>query len=64
MTLRQIKAAIRAAMRGLTRDIFMLTFKRGDRCVMQHQANDPWIIGDANYYHVMMTTDKLNELRE
>ena len=48
LTSRQIKAAIRAAMRCLACDIFMLTFKRGDRCVVQHQANNPWIIGDAN----------------
>ena len=64
LTLRQIKAAIRAAMRGLARDVFVLTFKRGDRHVAQHQANNPWIIGDENYYHAMMTPDKLNELRE
>ena len=64
LTLKQIRTALRAAMVGCPRPVFMLTFKTGDRHVVQHQANNPWIIGDENYHHVFMTPDKLNELRE
>ena len=64
LTLKQIITALHAAMKGCPRPVFMLTFKRGDRHVVQCQANNPWIIGDENYCHAMMTPDKLNELRE
>ena len=63
-TLKQIRTALRAAMAGCPIPVFSLTFKTGDRCVAEHQANDPWIMGDESYYHVLMTRDKLNELRE
>ena len=64
LTLRQIKTALDAAMAGCPLPVFALSFKTGDRHVVQHQANNPWTAGDENYYHVMMTTDKLNELRK
>ena len=63
-TLKQIRTALRAAMVGCPHPVFVLTFKTGDRHVVQHQANNPWIMGNENCYHVMMTTDKLNELKE
>ena len=34
LTLRQIKAATRAAMTGLEQDYFVMTFKRGDRFII------------------------------
>ena len=60
LTLRQIKTALRAAMSGLTHDIFMLAFKRGDRHIAPCKANNPCFSGDEDYHHVAMTTDKLN----
>ena len=63
-TLRQIKAGTRAAMTGLGRDHFMMTFKSGDRFIIPCKANNPNFRGDENCYHTLMATDKLNELRE
>ena len=63
-TLKQIRTALRAAMVGCPIPVFSLTFKTGDRFVAEYQANNPWIIGNENCCHLMMATDKLNELRE
>ena len=63
-TLRQIKTAMHAAMTRLEHDYFMLTFKRGDRFITHCKANDPSFAGDENCHHVLMATDKLNELKE
>ena len=49
--LRQIKTAMHAAMRGVGRDKFVMTFKRGDRFII------PGFKGDENCHHVLMTTD-------
>ena len=63
LTLRQIKKALRGAMVGAPVDAFMLTFKRGDRCIAPCRANDRTINGDENYCHVLMRTELLHRLK-
>ena len=62
-TLKQIKTAIRAAMKDIGRDQFIMTFKRGDHFIIPHKANLPDFSGDRNYDHVRMTVDQLKKLK-
>ena len=63
VTLRQIKTAMRAAMRGINRDNFVMTFKRNGRFIIPHKANNPNFRGDRNCHHALMTVDQLNKLK-
>ena len=64
VTLRQIKTALRAAMKDIDRDEFVPTFKRGDKFIVPHAANNDNIIGNGDYCHVRMTIDRLNKLKQ
>ena len=63
LTLRQIKAATRAAMTGLEHDYFMMTFKRGDRFIMPCKADNPCFAGDENHCHVANGPERLQRLQ-
>ena len=60
--LRQIKKALRGAMVGAP-DVFILTFKRGDRFTVPCRANDRAIRGNEDHCHVVMKTELLHRLK-
>ena len=61
--MKQIKTALRAAMKDIDRDEFVPTFKRGDKFIVPHAANNDNIIGNGDHCHVRMTIDRLNKLK-
>ena len=57
------KATLKQMMNDVNRDAFALTFKRGDKFIVPHEANNDDFIGNQDYYHARMTADKLNKLK-
>ena len=63
-TLEQLKTGSRGAMRDLAHDWFAPTFDRGDRWHAPCKKNDDNYRGNKDRFHVKMTANQLDELRE
>ena len=61
---RQHQAAMNDIEEEVDRDEFALTFKRGDKFIVPHKANNDDIIGNRDCCHARMTVDRLNKLKQ